>query len=484
MNCFRILSEKSGIALVVALIALFLLSLIGLYMILHATMEVRISHNYESHLQASYAALAGFNHARALLRGLEFNDLLKGPDGSYSPDPSYKVRAREFSFRHPLPLGTARTLNIRDPLQNISKIPDDGVVNTGFYGGKSGVALIPIDGIGLVAPDPYGSGEIMTSRYFVKVTDNNGEDSEIEGDKEDSPFWDGDGIVIVRSLGIAKTISEGAGTVSRMNSVVVFEARFKRFSTWNPGPALIVLGNGIEAGFEGSCEISGGRFPGVGTIDPVPQDGIFPDHIIRAAAEGRATITGGGGSDPSVRDITGQIHANPDRSLLLDARYLWDFVYEQAPKFADYHFENSQLWLRGSAPYLGSYDNTMPANAPGQDPKITLVNGNLQVTGGFSGGGLLLITGDFSCSGYCAFTGLILAIGSGRVTIDGAGPGIAGGIVVASLENKGGNITFGTPGISARGNSRLESNMDAIRMAISLIPASQVGFREITNVDP
>ena len=40
----------------------------------------------------------------------------------------------------------------------------------------------------------------MTARYFVKVTDNNGDASELEADPSDNPFFDGDGIITTADL--------------------------------------------------------------------------------------------------------------------------------------------------------------------------------------------------------------------------------------------------------------------------------------------
>ena len=80
-------SHQEGLALLIAVIALSVFSLLGLYVSLNATTEVRISENYESRQQAGLAARAGLNHARELIRGLELNDLLRGPDG-LKPDPS------------------------------------------------------------------------------------------------------------------------------------------------------------------------------------------------------------------------------------------------------------------------------------------------------------------------------------------------------------------------------------------------------------
>ncbi len=482
-NCSQISNEK-GAALITALLALFLFTVLGLYMILNSTTGLYISDNFESQLQATHAALAGLNHARSLIRGLAFNDLLKGPDGAFDPSAPYVNQARSFGFRNPLPLAKALSLSIYDPSGDVADIPDDGLVNTGFYEGISGKQLIPITGIGLDAPDPNNAGSILLSRYFVKVTDNNGEASEIEGDLNDSPFIDGDGIAIVRSLGVAKTIPQTTGSVTRRNSIAVFEARLKRNSTWDLGPALVVLGPSANAVFGDMCEISGDVFPGIGTIDTLPGDSIILEEIIRASAEGRGIITGGGYPEPSVKEISLLVNANPDQSLLLDARYLWEFVHNQAPRMADTLFEGSQNWEGGSTPYLGAFDCTKPPNAPGQDPQITVVNGNLRVGGGCSGSGLLIVTGNFSISDSFAFSGLVLVIGSGNLTVDGSGEGIVGGLLIANLGNFHGTMVFGIPSVSINGNSRFIAQRELVRMAIGLLPASQISFREITNSDP
>jgi hypothetical protein len=484
MNCRCRLSGENGTALIITLLALFLFTVLGLYMTLNATTGLYISDNFESRLQATYAALAGLNHARALIRGLAHDDLLKGPDGAYDPSVSYMNRARSFGFRNPLSLEKALSLDIDDPSNDVKGISDDGLINTGFCDGMHGKELIPVKGIGLSAPNPYNPGAKLLSRYFVRITDNNGESSEIEGDLNDNPFSDGDGTVILRSLGVARTIPQATGSASRLNSTAIFEVRLKRPSTWNVGPAVVILGSTVNAAFSGVCDIAGDIFPGIGTIDTMPKDIAVPEDIIRISAEGFGIISGGGYPNPSVKEISSRLNSNPDQLLLLDPKYLWDFVHNRAPKAADIFFEGSQSWMEANTPYLGSYDCSKPLNAPGQDPKITVVNGNLHVTGGFSGGGLLVVTGDFSVSGPFAYNGLVLVVGAGKLSIDGSGEGIAGGLFVASLENHRGEIVFGTPSFSISGRSRFSAQRDAVKMAIGLLPASQISFREITNSDP
>jgi hypothetical protein len=475
--------KESGVALLITLLALSLFSLLGLYLALEANTGLQISDNHETQIQATYSALAGLNHARALMRGLAFDDLLKGPDGVYANNSTYLAQAKQFAFRDPIPLQIAQSLNVSNPA-NLAGFPDDGLISTGFCAGTNGNVLIPITGISLSASNPYGSGTMVTSRYFVKVTDNNGEPSEIFGDPNDNPFVDGDGVVIARSLGIAQTFSETVGTASRLNSVAVFEARFKRSSTFDLGPALVVLGNSVSASFGGAFDISGGSSAGIGTIDFNPGDSIMPDQIIRAAVANQGRITGAGQPNPSIQDISSQIGSSPDWSLLLDPAYLLDFINVRAPKSADSYFKGDQNWLNGNAPYTGSYDPTKPWNAPGQDPKIVVVDGNLNISGGFSGGGLLVVTGKLSCSGPYAYNGLVLVIGSGNLAVDGSGSGIEGGSVIVSLVQQGGQVTFGTPGISIASNSRFASNKNAVKTALGLLPVSQISFREIAGSDP
>jgi hypothetical protein len=212
-------------------------------------------------------------------------------------------------------------------------------------------------------------------------------------------------------------------------------------------------------------------------------DPMHPDQIIHAAAAETGTITGGGLADPAVADITGRVSSRADASLLLNAPSMWKFIHVQAPQFADYRFQGNQNWVEGNMPYAGSMDPSKPLNAPGQDPIIIFVDGDLRVSGDFSGGGLLIITGEFFCSGRCAFNGLVLAAGSGRVTLEGPGQGIEGGMYIAGLCNSGGEVGFAPLAVSIS-SGRIIGNPDAVRMALSLIPVSQVSFREIAGSDP
>ena len=97
---------------------------------------------------------------------------------------------------------------------------------------------------------------------------------------------------------------------------------------------------------------------------------------------------------------------------------------------------------------------------------------------------MLVVTGSLSCSGPISWTGLVLVLGEGRVELSGPGSGIAGGLIVANLTPAPAGVRFGTPRVYIGGEARVRSDPAAVRMAISLIPADRISFREIINADP
>lgn len=487
----RHLPRQGGFALLIALIALSLFSVVGLYLSLIATSEVRISDNYESYIQARAAAMAGLNHARVLLKGLRFDDLLQGPDGTYNTAPAYLASARTHSYRSPVDWSTARMLNILDPAGFLEGGPDDGVINTGWYPGSNGVALIPMSGIPLIVPNPQGQGTLVAGRYFVKVSDNNGEASELAQDPTDNPFVDGDGQIILRSIGTAQTLHEDTQAGTRRNSVALFEARFKRFSTFDLDAPLIVQGDAVEPA---SADMFGGNLffiqggaanVGIATISTGAGGGATPlQQILAQLTPVQQKNIQGAGLEPSVRDITSSITAHSDKKLLLDKLYLWRFVKQSVRQFADSAYLGPQSWIGAAPESLGSYDPSLPPTSPNQDPRVTYVDGDLFVDGNLEGAGLLVITGRVSVAGQLSFNGVILIIGAGELDCGGSS-GITGAIYVAKLSDSNGNLNWGTAKLTVRETSHITFNRAVVRMAVNLILPVQLSFREVTSaIDP
>lgn len=472
--------NTEGSALLIALLVLAIFSLLGTLMSIEAVTCLCISDNYESRMRAESASIAGLDHAHLLMRGLSSNDFLVGPDGSFGQEMAYLELAKEYEFRNPFPIGVAQMLDISNPAADLSGFPDDGQINTGRYLESDGLPLIPRTGIAMENSISGDTVKTACSRYFVKVTDNNGEESELLGDPSDSPFFDGDGEIVVRSMGIARTQTGATGSGSRKNSVAVYEGRFMRFSVFDLGPAFLVAGYGVVPSFGDNYAIDGGASPGIGVLDVSGQD---PAGIIRSAVLEGGVISGAGLSHPSIADLTLSVAADRRKNSILDAGYLNEFVYRTAPGFADAYYIGNQIWSPLNGPDLGFYDAAKPPNAPEQRPVAIVVHGDLQMVGNVSGGGLLVVTGGFQCLDSCSYTGLVLVIGRGEARLD-TDNGITGGLFVAGLGETDGVPQFASPVFSILGNSRITADSAAVDAALSLVPAVRIGFREIAGVDP
>ncbi len=466
---------EDGLAVLISLIALSVLSLLGLYMTFNATTEVKISDNYESQVQAREAATAGLAHAREAVRGISLDDLLQGPDGTYSTTESVLTEARTHSARSPISWNTARTLNIVDPSGDVAGLSDDGLVSTGKVGSVMGTLLIPKTGLAFTTPNPNGAGVFTTARYFVKVSDNNGEVSETATDPANNPFVDGDRTVIVRSTGVAQTIRETwAGTVRR-NSVVVVETRLQRDAPFsNLGSPFVVIGSNVYPNFSGNAfKINGpSNGYGIATIDTNTTDGYSPTAIIKAGTGGKGRITGGCvPNNNCVGDITAAVTADSFQARLTDPVWLYDFVYNQVPSFADNIWDGT-----------GTVDLGTPTS-----PKTTYVHGDISLTGGIEGAGMLVVTGNLFLGGDFVWDGLVIVTGTGFIWTHGMNRGIYGGVIVANLQlDSNGVPIFGVPTLDIRGNSDITTYDSGLTVkANGLVPMKQLTFREITSViDP
>ncbi len=481
-------TSEEGIALVIALLATLLISFSGLYLVFSSVTELRISDNYEAELQAHSAARAGINHAREALRGLDFDDQLRGPSGTYDGSPALLAQARTFAFRNPIDWAMAGSMDVLDPLGGPGVPPDQGVVNTGAAGNTPGNEIIPLSGVAFTVPDTRNGGITVAARYFVKVSDNNGEPSELAGDPADNPFFDGDGTVLVRSVGVARTIQEATGAGVLRNSLAVYEARLHRSRVFNLDSPVTLVGNQLDALFNGTGNsVTGGAGnAGLSVVDTDPSDSMDPVQILTLALNASTAITGGGIPSPSVRDVTETITAESERRYWMDPAFLADFAFTRAARWTDAGaYSGPTSWDGLSSPDLGYYDPLRPPSDPLQRPRVTFVDGSLSLNGGISGAGLLVVRGDFSVSGATAWYGLVLVIGTGKIEASGLSPGIRGGLFLASVTASGSGFAFGIPSLHLLGGSNITFDADAIKMALRLFPVNQIGFREITrSMDP
>jgi hypothetical protein len=299
--------------------------------------------------------------------------------------------------------------------------------------------------------------------------------------------------VLVRSLGVAPVIREELETTARRNSTVLWEARLRRRRTFQLDAALVLQGIRVEpagaAVFGGSnFRIDGGSgSPGIGIIDPDLLDGSDPLAQVAASlgVDQASGVIGGGLAVPSLSNVTASASADPDKSLLLRPEEVWDLTQRQLRNCADRKWSGTQAWSGGESETLGSFDAAFPPAAPGQNPRLSYVDGDLSISGAVSGAGLLVVTGRLVVTGQFDFYGLIVVAGKGELAADATGGNIEGGVYVAALESAAGAVRWAPVRIGFGGLSRITMSRDAIRMAISLIPPSQIGLREVlSTMDP
>ena len=95
--------------------------------------------------------------------------------------------------------------------------------------------------------------------------------------------------------------------------------------------------------------------------------------------------------------------------------------------------------------FSGDYTG-IPNLGTSGSPQVTVVDGNLTLSGATSGTGILLVTGTLTYSGNFSFNGLILVVGAGVLQASGGGSGnFTGGVVVAQIGDNSGCATGTNP---------------------------------------
>jgi hypothetical protein len=102
----------------------------------------------------------------------------------------------------------------------------------------------------------------------------------------------------------------------------------------------------------------------------------------------------------------------------------------------------SQITNAAAPANINASSVTNPGSVSPYNPVINVVTGDLSIGGGWSGAGILLVQGNLTMSGNPSFSGLILVIGKGTVTKNGGGNGtLDGSIFVANLYDSSGIYT-------------------------------------------
>jgi len=195
----------------------------------------------------------------------------------------------------------------------------------------------------------------------------------------------------------------------------------------------------------GSVNLTGNSF----FVDGHDHAATAPYDTLAGAATVPAVLTEGPATDiPMTGNQLDNFSGTGGDGSVQQSPISYDFnaLWTQLSSMADNSYTGVQGWSGVSSTY-GSLVN----------PKVTAVNGNLSVTGGWTGGGILVVNGDLKMSGGSAFFGIVVCLGD--IDIAGGASGdeahVTGGLIyqgtVVDQNKLGGSssIFYSTQAINA-----------------------------------
>ncbi len=472
-----IVGDDRGNALLAALMISMLLAVLALSMSSNIMTDFSMSNDLESQKRALQTADSGNSVLKTSLLGLDLSATLQATT----------VVPHYINYTEPTPGTDADNYFQRNPLAPLEAMNVDFENLPSSIGTRNATGfLTPAGGVSL------GSG----ARYFSKITDNDDGDGDLTADV--------DGIIFLRTLAVqrlgAGQMSTYGGTVK--NSVSIIETMIEREKTFdfNAGLTLygpcaqpaqggsLLVGNSFDIdGYDhpdmtlsdlsagGShSHVTGGDSAGINAVydDSGAGDGtglrdcIYDDLAVNQ----RDNIVGDNsdyGATPSLQDGTQTIRddPNPDATNIFDATYVNNFI-DSIIGFADTTIPDGS----SHSGDMGDEDN----------PEITYCPGDCTITGG-TGAGMLIVQGRLDLSGNFDYRGLILVVGDGEFDESGT-VDILGGIFVAkTIDDGGGNWSYGEPRFTLGGTSSLYYQTSGIRLAYGMIPMKQLGWRQISS---
>ena len=454
-------NRERGVAMLLCLFALMILTSIGLGLMYMSNMETGINSNFRSSLDAYYASKAGLEEARDRLRFGFLNYSIALPTGlPTTANPKGVIYLLN-------PTGGSDPVK---PWDTTNAYFDDELCQEGFQG--LGLGVQPGLGIKCTASpgaggwyttvnslDPNTNTASALAYKWVRVT--------MKQNNTPNPFCVAGGgcgavtqvcanssnpnNIYETQLPVGATTCEQAGlqTVYIITALAVNATGARRMTQYEvaqvtvpPLPSALTLdgpiaagapslnfpnsnGNsysGIDHGSSAECSNPlGVNRPGVGTISAGSTANIIAPGVIPVPAN----YTGSSGSTPDVQPLSNN-YLGP-YSTIANLNTLVANITSVADQV------------------LGS--NPSPVNlGTDANPIITVVNGDLDM-GSASGSGILLVTGTLSANGNPTFHGVVMVIGKGVVDFKGTGNGTWYGSLL--IANTATDALGNSPGLPA-----------------------------------
>jgi Tfp pilus assembly protein PilX len=440
----RSVRTSRGIALIVAMFALLILSLIGLALLSVSSTEILINQNSKSSRAAYFAAEAGTEEAR-------FRLMTTG--GNAIPPPGNTTSAiyiRANTSIDPTS-GSASTNPYFDPEYSvISNRDNNGTQTTRTSGLTSATFYTTIQGSTNQVPFAWVKITRKTETLAGQTVDNDstnnttavyfggntatGVTSQYVRDATNSPTHNGNPVYLVTSMSL-----DSGGAQRKIQTEVVVPP---------PVPVTAAVNSYNDVDFSGTLNISGNDECNGGATQVY---GVSSHGSIDSTNPAQTVI---GLPPPPPAAVTGPSTC-PNCPFGYDVPTLID-MYKNSPIFQSVNSAGTNISCSGSPTscsgsnvVLGTPPNVPPPGSPTNTPVpgYYYSPGNLSITSNNSVGyGILIVDGDVTMDGGVYFEGIIIARGTFNFTGGGGnninirGAVVAGQSITDTTSDLGGSI--------------------------------------------
>jgi hypothetical protein len=423
-NTIRLRRGETGIALLISIFILLLISVVAIALIVSAGTETSLAGNYRSSTGVYYAALAGIEEIRARL-------MPKNPNAFVNTDPTFLPAPGT-------PLAVCSVYYVLNPLGSETVTPwvagstyADTEFGPEFLSSGCSMPSSPPTANSIWKRNPLNTLPFPGPLYkWVRINavseqSINVDVSPYDGTKSPTTpvYYDGtylndtnNGSQVIEITALAVLPNGSQKLVQYLAAPVPvplppFLAALTLSGSPGNGVAFHAPASNSSYNIKGNDQDcsgtpTGSKYPAIGLLTNSNSDIVHVTNGIPSAYQPSYT---GVNVAPDVENVGGSFPANLEIPSDLDA-------------LAQNIIQNADVVITpppvGSPPYLGTATgaNLTPLGMTSSNPLTVVVNGNLDISNWSNDGyGLLLVTGTFTYDPDTTWDGIILVIGQGIV---------------------------------------------------------------------
>ncbi len=478
--------RESGIALLIAIFVLLLISVVGIALIVSSGTESALAGNYRSATGVYYASLAGLEEARGRLLPKNPNYFSKTPPANFLPPPGTQWDIGYVRYiLNPGPADPADTTTAYPDTEYDSEFsPPNNLANANVLTISSVWNSAPLNAL----PVPGPLYKWVRINAVSEVSQNLGV-APIDGHTRDPNkpiYYDGTRLTIDPT---------GAREVLEITSLAVVPN-----GTQNGSQKIVqylVAPTPLNLNFNAALTLDGKNvLPNVQFI--VPNSNNFwvrgnDQFSVGSCNPGLGVVDAAGYTDPSDSTITSAIQTSPPAQ---DRRGNYTGVaatLDVVPVTVSGNLQtvaglnalvqtitqNADAVINGPVTQSDS-SNVMPSGMSATNPMTVVVNGDFTINAWHSQGyGLLLVTGEFTFDPDATWNGIVLVIGLGKIYSHQSGNGQFNGAVFLASTNPPGSPVFDFT--STSGSNGIYYSSCWIQASMPAMPYKILSFHEISQ---